>query len=124
MSLHIHFYLIIFTYWIQLIEDNKNFSKIMSSIKGNFTANYKNAYHIDHRISFWQRRFWDHIIRNEKDLKIHMDYIHWNPVKHDLVCRPEDWANSSYIDWVRRGVYTIGWGVNDLPKGLKGLNYE
>ena len=43
----------------------------------------------------WQRRFWEHHIRDERDFATHVDYCHLNPVKHGLVVRPEDWAYSS-----------------------------
>jgi putative transposase len=53
----------------------------------------------------WQRRFWDHIIRNDHDFEIHLHYIHYNPVKHGFVFNPEDWPYSSYSEWVKRGLY-------------------
>jgi putative transposase len=54
--------------------------------------------------AIWQRQFWEHTIRDEKDYRIHMDYIHYNPVKHGLVKRVSDWEWSSFHrygqDWV------------------------
>ena len=47
----------------------------------------------------WQRRFWEHAIRDGDDLDRHIDYIHWNPVKHGLVDNPEDWPYSTYRKW-------------------------
>src|SRR5581483_1079711 len=58
----------------------------------------------------WQRRFWEHTIRDEDDLKAHLDYIHYNPVKHGLVTCPHAWRYSSFLRWVERGEYEIGWG--------------
>jgi putative transposase len=49
----------------------------------------------------WQRRFWEHMIRDERDLGRHVDYIHYNPVKHGLVDDPDDWAYSSWHDFKR-----------------------
>ncbi|MGP4712568.1 REP-associated tyrosine transposase [Psychrobacter sp. T6-2] len=43
----------------------------------------------------WQRRFWEHCIRNEADYRMHIDYIHLNPVKHEYVKRVQDWQYSS-----------------------------
>lgn len=54
----------------------------------------------------WQRRFWEHQIRNETDLQHHVDYVHYNPVKHDLVARVEDWPWSSYHRYARTHAYT------------------
>jgi putative transposase len=53
----------------------------------------------------WQRRFWEHRIRDDADLERHAAYIHWNPVKHGLVGNPEDWPYSSLHAWIRRGWY-------------------
>ncbi len=44
----------------------------------------------------WQRRYWEHTIRDERDLTAHMDYIHFNPVKHGFVEHPVEWPHSSF----------------------------
>ncbi len=58
----------------------------------------------------WQRRFWEHRIRDEQDYRQHLDYLHWNPVRHALVERVADWPWSSYHRLVREGVYPADWG--------------
>ncbi len=63
----------------------------------------------------WQRRYWEHLIRDEKDFQAHVDYIHINPVKHGLVARAIDWPESTFRTWVERGVYDAWWGSEDLP---------
>ena len=50
----------------------------------------------------WQRRFWEHTIRNDDDLKHHIDYVHQNPIKHGLVTDLKDWPYSSYHRWLRQ----------------------
>lgn len=60
--------------------------------------------------TIWQRRFWEHTIRDEKDLERHVDYLHYNPVKHGLVKRVKDWEWSSFHRYVRMGVYEAEWG--------------
>jgi len=57
----------------------------------------------------WQRRFWEHTIRDEVDYAAHRDYIHCNPVKHGLVGHPGEWAYSSFRRCVARGLYPEGW---------------
>jgi putative transposase len=57
----------------------------------------------------WQRRFWEHLIRDERDFRCHVDYIHWNPVKHGWSQRVADWPYSSFHSYVRRGVYAMDW---------------
>jgi putative transposase len=58
----------------------------------------------------WQRRYWEHAIRNDADLARHIDYIHFNPVKHGLVTRVCDWPYSSFRHYVARGMLPQDWG--------------
>ena len=58
----------------------------------------------------WQRRFYEHTCRDEADVKRLVDYIHFNPVKHRLVARVQDWPWSSFHRYVQLGEYSIGWG--------------
>lgn len=60
--------------------------------------------------TLWQRRFWEHRIRDEDDLKRHLDYIHWNPVRHGLVGHVGDWPWSTFHCWLKRGMYPEDWG--------------
>jgi putative transposase len=57
----------------------------------------------------WQRRYWEHTLRDERDFARHMDYIHFNPVKHEFVARARDWPYSSFHRMVRLGVYPEDW---------------
>ena len=61
----------------------------------------------------WQKRFWEHTIRDEKDLQHHLDYVHFNPVKHGLVSRVSDWPHSTFHEYVQRGIYPPDWGGCD-----------
>lgn len=58
----------------------------------------------------WQRRFWEHQIRDEIDMERHVDYIHFNPVKHGLVAAASEWPYSTFGRFVRGGVYPTDWG--------------
>lgn len=98
-----------------------HFDKIMGSFKTNFTKEYKAKSNVAGSMRFWQPRFRDHIIRNDLDLHRHMDYIHYNPVKHKLVKRPEEWTQSSFELWKEKGFYSDMWGWS-LPDTLK--NWE
>lgn len=60
----------------------------------------------------WQRRFWEHCIKDDEDLSHHIDYIHWNPVKHGLVDDPDDWPFSTYQEWKKE----FGRPINISPK--------
>ena len=57
----------------------------------------------------WQRRFWEHTIRDDRDYANHMDYVHFNPVKHALAAHPTDWPFSSFRRCVALGVYPADW---------------
>ena len=61
--------------------------------------------------SLWQRRFWEHTIRDEEDFARHVDYVHFNPVKHGLVARVRDWPYSSFHRYVRSGLLPEDWAV-------------
>jgi len=60
--------------------------------------------------AIWQRRFWEHTIRDQTDLNRHLDYIHYNPVKHELVQTVSDWPWSSFHRYVKMGYYETNWG--------------
>lgn len=113
---HLHF--------LMRTAEETNFSKVMQSINWNLTRNYKEAHGITTSLSLWQHRFWDHVIRDDEDLHRHFDYIHYNPVKHEHVVRPEDWAHSTYMFWAERGYYEIGWGYEEEPANIRGLKWE
>ncbi|GAB3331978.1 REP-associated tyrosine transposase [Marilutibacter aestuarii] len=58
----------------------------------------------------WQRRYWEHLIRDDADYRAHMDYVHINPVKHRLVTRVIDWPHSTFHRCVAAGMYPVDWG--------------
>jgi len=99
----------------KLPEDDADFSKRWASIKGRFSNTYlklsgqrKHASPSRARkgeVSIWQRRFWEHQIRDENDLQRHVDYIHYNPVKHGLVRQVDDWPWSTYHKYSKEGFY-------------------
>jgi putative transposase len=57
----------------------------------------------------WQRRYWEHLIRDQEDFKNHVEYIHFNPVKHGLVTAPIEWPYSSFHQYVKQGLYSVDW---------------
>jgi putative transposase len=65
----------------------------------------------------WQRRYWEHVIRDEADLARHIEYIHFNPVKHGYAPRVCDWPYSSFARYVARGLLPLDWGgdVREVP---------
>jgi putative transposase len=99
-----------------LPEDNSDFSTRWNLIKREFSrqlpnASARSASQIAKREKgIWQRRFWEHVIRDEIDLVRHIDYIHFNPVKHGLVSQAVDWPHSSFHTYVARGDLPADWG--------------
>jgi putative transposase len=68
----------------------------------------------------WQRRYWEHRIRDERDFARHVDYIHYNPVKHGWVRSPREWPHSSVHRYIARGELPRNWGMapkEALPVG-------
>ncbi|MEQ1599590.1 MAG: transposase [Methylotenera sp.] len=111
---------------IELPNDDVDFATRLRLIKSGFSkAIPKTEYRSDMRIKrgergVWQRRYWEHLIKNEADYQAHMDYVHINPLKHGLVKLVCDWPYSTFHHWVKLGVYLENWagGVESI------LNYE
>lgn len=71
----------------------------------------------------WQRRLWEHTLRDEADYARHIDYVHYNPVKHGHAAAAAEWPHSTFHRWVRRGVYSADWGGDvsaDMVGGERG----
>src|SRR5438270_6702552 len=97
-----------------LPEGDSAFSNRLSLIKRRFTtalmcAGIPIPRHPNGEHALWQRRFWEHTIRDERDFERHVDYIHFNPVKHALVGRVCDWRYSLFHHYVRCGVLPEDW---------------
>jgi len=71
----------------------------------------------------WQNRFYDHLIRNDDDLHRHLDYLHFNPVKHGHCAHPRDWPHSSFAAWQSRGAYADDWGATE-PDDIRDMRLE
>jgi REP-associated tyrosine transposase len=103
-----------------LPPEDADFSGRWRRIKGLFTRHVARSgmsISRDQRGEFdlWQRRFWEHTVRDDGDLARHVDYIHYNPVKHGFVTRVDDWPYSSFHRYVRQGVLPEDW-AGDLAE--------
>jgi putative transposase len=102
-----------------LPDGDANFSTRWRLIKTFFSRHCAKKYHAQpnasrqdkKEVAIWQRRFWEHWIRNDVDYARHLDYIHYNPVKHGFVNSPKDWQHSSFRRFVEQNVYTEDWGT-------------
>lgn len=72
----------------------------------------------------WQRRYWEHTIRDENDLYRHLDYIHYNPIKHGFVTKAIDYPYSSFENFVSKGYYDKDWCNFEDKNKVNELNYE
>ena len=109
---HIHFL------WT-LPADDLAYSKRVGRLKVLFTQSLRGKGRLHKNISssrakhresdVWQRRFWEHTIRNEADFERHLEYIHYNRVKHGFVSCPHLWGYSSFDRWVQKGMYKNDW---------------
>ncbi|MCI5120689.1 MAG: transposase [Candidatus Electrothrix sp. AUS4] len=66
----------------------------------------------------WQRRYWEHLIRDEQDYTNHVNYIHYNPVKHGHVARVADWPYSTFHRAVKNGQYPLDWSEKPIFRRL------
>jgi putative transposase len=105
-----------------LPEGDADFSSRWSLIKSGFSRGLdpmpRSASKVSKREKgIWQRRYWQHSIRDDADLERHVDYIHFNPVKHGHVTRVADWPHSSFHRYVERGLLAADWGgdMKDIP---------
>jgi putative transposase len=105
---HIH------TVWA-LPEHDQDFAGRWALIKGGFSRGLdphprSKSKALKREKGIWQRLYWEHAIRNDIDLERHVNYIHFNPVKHGRVARVADWPHSSFHRFVERGLLPCDWG--------------
>ncbi|WP_139559636.1 REP-associated tyrosine transposase [Methylotetracoccus oryzae] len=98
-----------------LPPDDANFSTRWRLIKSGFsralprTERLSDVRKAGGERGIWQRRYWEHLIRDEADFQRHVDYVHVNPVKHGLVKRVSDWPYSTFHQYVSQGTYPADW---------------
>ena len=121
-DLKIYAWVILYEHLHLLLQVNKgkDISNFLNSFKG-FTGKIAKKLLNKDIKSFWQEGTCDHIMRDEEDFKSHYDYIHYNPVKHGIVKKPENYLYSSFSQAVKKGYYEIGWGYKE-PRNLDNLN--
>lgn len=117
----------------KLPKDDWNYSIRWRVIKNLFTVSYIKEVGVEeprnesrikrHEAAIWQRRFWEHTILDEDDFEAHLDYIHYNPIKHGLVERAVEWKWSSFHKYVNEGLYDINWCGGDEER-IKGFLFE
>ena len=110
------------TIWT-LPSGDSDFSGRWRRIKASFThrvvaAGVPVKLHRNGEYALWQRRFWEHTIRNEIDFERHVDYVHFNPVKHRLVSQVSEWPYSSFHAYVRRGLLPADW-AGDVDESMR-----
>ncbi len=112
------------------IQDINIFSKIIYSIKHNFSVqlnanpNISESKQKKGEKGIWQRRFYDHVIRDEKDLYKHIDYIHFNPIKHKYVNTTKDFPYSTFNKFVSSGYYNENWCNLEDKNEISKMNLE
>lgn len=109
-----------------LPDGDADFSKRWMLIKSAFsrslpkTENLKSGRIKKRERGIWQRRFWEHLIRDETDYERHVDYIHYNPVKHGYVDKAIDWPYSSIHRYMTEGLLMPDWGFIEPGDGFFG----
>ena len=114
-------------------ENITNYPKIISSVKHYFSRNVgqvcptddlKIGYKNKREKGIFQRRYWEHTIKDEEELNNQINYIHYNPVKHGLVKNVKDWKYSSFHKFVEQGMYEYNWGSLKDIESIKNLDFE
>jgi putative transposase len=106
-----------------LPEDDADFALRWRLIKSGFSRGLPTGERISasrankNERGIWQRRYWEHTLRDEDDFARHLDYIHFNPVKHRHAARVRDWPYSSFRRWVRVGAYPVDWAGHPRDEG-------
>ena len=118
----------------KLPDDDADFSIRMACIKKDFTKSrlagggdeigISRARRNRRERGVWQRRFWEHAIRDEDDLARHVNYIHYNPVKHRMTRCPHEWPFSSFNRWAEDGYYAREWLCNCEDDRAKPPSFE
>lgn len=103
--------------------DDYDFSSRWREIKKAVTKRMGNERNVRKEGTIWQRRFWEHLVRDECDWRNPMDYIHYNPVKHGYVAKPSQRQWSIFNRYVGRGVYDLEWGGTE-PENVSGFYFE
>jgi len=102
----------------KLPPGDRDYPLRLSLIKAGFTRALEKTEHIcesrkrKRERGIWQRRYWEHQLRDENDLARHVDYIHINPVKHGHVITPADWPYSSIHRYIRQGILPPNWAAS------------
>jgi putative transposase len=110
-------------YRATLPPDDADFASRWSQIKCGFSrelpaAQLRSSSQMRRReTGIWQRRFWEHAIRNDADFERHVDYIHFNPVKHGYVARVRDWPYSSFHRYVKNDLLAADWWQSRGDRG-------
>ena len=100
------------------------YPKIIKSFKYSFTKNFNVGLVNPTYKKLWQNRYWEHTIRDENDLQRHLDYIHYNPIKHGYVTKAIDYPYSSFEKFVSEGYYYKNWCNFEDKNKINELDYE
>jgi putative transposase len=95
------------------MPDDSDYSIRWQMIKTCFSRQYRRLNPESCKAQIWQPRFWEHVIRDQDDFDKHLDYIHFNPVKHGLVDSVSEWQYSSFRKFKEQGFYENGWGKHE-----------
>jgi putative transposase len=100
-----------------LPEYDVNYSRRWSIIKRLFTQTYEEGKELPP--PYWQARFWTHTLVDDKDYEHHLNYLHFNPVKHGYVSAPGEWPWTSLHRYIGAGLYPVDWAqATDIPSEI------
>jgi putative transposase len=117
-----------------LADGDADFSRRWASVKARFTHAWLSEGGAEQSVApgragkagrgVWQERFWEHTVRDQEDLNRHLDYIHYNPVKHGLAACPHQWEWSSFSRWVAKSGYEADWQCCCEDRKIKPIDFS
>ena len=113
-----------------LPEGDSEFGRRWQAIKMAFSKGIEpsetlsRSRHVRGERGIWQRRFWEHAVRDARDYAAHVDYVHFNPVKHGFVSSAAAWPYSTFYRAVAEGCYSSDWSVGDTDDAAKGERFR
>ena len=96
--------------------------QMLDSLRNRFTQDYQQLMGLPGQMLIWEKSYQVHKVQDQQDFAARLDYLHYNPVQHKLVKKPEAWPYSSYQAWLDRGLYQADWGSTE-PESVQGKRW-
>lgn len=104
------------------VTQGSTLDRVVQSVVRQFNQEYLTLLGMPAGGLVWPARYEHHKVVDAAALAVHLDYVHYDPVRHGWAARPEEWLSSSYEEWIERGAYELGWGWSE-PTSIRGRDW-